>query len=513
MSLRLFLISLTTAATTSLSFAQDEIPDDDHFRVETLAENLGDAMEIAVLPNHDIFIVERTGALKWFSQETGETKVVEEFDVSLRKGSFSRETGLLGIALDPNFIKNGWIYCYYSPREKEEHRLSRFNFKRGKLSREKVLLKIPQTREGNVCHEGGSLAFDSEGNLFISTGDNTCPFKSDGYAPLDEQPKNEPLNSQRSSSNSNDLRGKILRIRPTDNGKYDIPKGNLFPKGTPKTKPEIFVMGCRNPWRIGIDQKTNTLYWGDVGPDSRKDGDRGSRGYCEINQAKTPGNYGWPYFIADNKPYARYDFEKDEIGEFFDPEKPVNESRLNTGLEELPPARSPFWFESRSCYCAGPVYYYDSQTAGPGALPKTFDQCLITYDWNNGKMQVSKLGPNEELLWKKEWLSSKKFVHPSDVAFGSDGAMYVLEYSSGWYNGSDGKLLKITYSEEAIATEDAAPADPRLAGLDPDHPGTLLLAEATCLSCHQTQGASIGPKYVDVSARYRDPPKPSKTVA
>lgn len=153
---------------------------------------------------------------------------------------------------------------------------------------------MEQSREDGVCHEGGSLAFDSAGNLFLSTGDNTNRFKSDGYAPLDEREGNERVNSQRTAGNTHDLRGKILRIRPSANGKYEIPEGNLFPKGQSKTRPEIFVMGCRNPWRVGIDQRTNLLYWGEVGPDSRKDGKRGPRGYCEINQAAQAGNYGWP---------------------------------------------------------------------------------------------------------------------------------------------------------------------------------------------------------------------------
>ena len=81
---------------SSLVLAQDEVPGDDYFKIETLSEGLVDAMEIAVLPTGDVFIVERTGALKWYHPECGETVVVKEFDVAVlrneKKKRFSRET-------------------------------------------------------------------------------------------------------------------------------------------------------------------------------------------------------------------------------------------------------------------------------------------------------------------------------------------------------------------------------------------------------------------------------------
>ena len=506
-------VGLSTLSLLGATVTGETIPGDEHFRVETLAEGFIDAMEITVLPTGDVLIAERTGALKWYSAESGEVKVLKQFDVALKKKGLSRETGLLGVTADPDFMENGWIYVYYSPERKEVHRLSRFTFRSGEFNKEKTLLEIKQTREEGVCHEGGSLAFDSAGNLFLSTGDNTNPFKSNGYAPLDERRGNEEINSQRTSGNTNDLRGKILRIRPTKNGKYDIPEGNLFSKNQKETRPEIFVMGCRNPWRIGVDQRTNVLYWGDVGPDARKDSDRGPKGYCEVNQAAEAGNYGWPYFVADNQAYAAFDFKKEEVGEKFIPEAPVNSSRLNTGLETLPAAQEPLWFESRSCYCAGPVYYHDDYAEEEGKLPNTLDGCLITYDWNNGRMQLTKLDGEGGYEWKENWLHSKKFIHPSDVEMGKDGAMYVLEYGSPWYNGTDGKLKKVTYSEEALAVMPEVTVDPRLEGISPEHPGYTLLAEAICLSCHQTQVKSIGPRYLDVAERYRENEKAGEILA
>src|SRR5690606_14097211 len=102
--------------------------------------------------------------------------------------------------------------------------------------------KIPIELEVSA-HTGGSLEWDQHGNLFISTGDNTVPFASNGYAPIDTIPGRITFDAQRSAGNTNDLRGKVLRIHPEEDGSYTIPEGNLFPKGTAGTRPEIYTMG------------------------------------------------------------------------------------------------------------------------------------------------------------------------------------------------------------------------------------------------------------------------------
>ena len=150
------------------------------------------------------------------------------------------------------------------------------------------MLEVAVQRE-ECCHTGGSIQFDTHGNLFLSTGDNTNPFDSDGYGPIDQRVGRGPWDARKSSANPNDLRGKVLRIRPTTAGSYDIPSGNLFPKNGSQGRPEIYVMGCRNPYRISIDPKTDFLYWGDVGPDARKNGKRGPKGHDEVNQARKAG--------------------------------------------------------------------------------------------------------------------------------------------------------------------------------------------------------------------------------
>ncbi len=133
--------------------------------------------------------------------------------------------------------------------------------------------------------------------------------------------------------------GKILRIKVNEDGTYSVPDGNLFPKGTPKTKPEIYVMGSRNPYRNISGSENRLPVLGKVGPDaSNGDPARGPRGYDEVNQAQKAGYFGWPLFVGNNYAYHAYDYKTGTSGEAFNPAAPINNSPNNTGLTTLPPA-------------------------------------------------------------------------------------------------------------------------------------------------------------------------------
>ena len=84
------------------------------------------------------------------------------------------------------------------------------------LGSEEQIIDVPVDR-GICCHVGGDIVFDADGNLYLSTGDDTNPFESDGYTPIDEREgRNPAFDAQRTSANTNDLRGKILRINPLE---------------------------------------------------------------------------------------------------------------------------------------------------------------------------------------------------------------------------------------------------------------------------------------------------------
>lgn len=498
-------ITLLLAASWGAAVAA-EIPDDSHYQVEELAGGLSDAMEMEILPNGDVLIVQRIGGMKIWSAQSGELRDYDHIEVVIGEwGKYARESGLLGLTLDPDFSENQWLYIFYSPVEPSEHRISRFRFTPDGLEDEKILLRFDAARADRVCHEGGCLEFGPDGLLYISVGDNTCPFASDGSAPIDEIEGRENFDAQRTAANSNDLRGGILRIRPLADGTYEIPRGNLFPPGTPNTRPETYIMGCRNPWRFSIDPKYGWLHWGEVGPDAKGDSERGPIGYDEINQAKGPGYYGWPYVIAGNIPYTDYDFATKELGETFNPADLRNESRSNTGITRLPVPEPAWRAMPRSSWCAGPVVRAAGEKAQlhPGGLPASFDDHLITYDWNNGRIELTQLGESGENLGVQRWLADRRIVHPSDMILADDRRLYILEYGSSWHSNKDGRLLRVTYSADAVEDQ-GDKRDPRLTGLPEDHPGTKHLAKGLCLSCHQTQVKSVGPTYTDVALRYAD---------
>src|SRR6185369_17456327 len=172
---------------------------------------------------------ERHGAVKVWRSDTQESVTLGRLNVFSGAGD-----GLLGLALDPGFLTNHWLYIFHSTPGVLENHVSRFtiNDEVLNLGSEKILLRIP-TLANKPNHSGGGLGFDGDGNLYASTGDYTFINDSDGYSPLDERPGREIHDSQRTAANSNDLRGKILRIHPESDGTYSIPPGNLFPPGTP----------------------------------------------------------------------------------------------------------------------------------------------------------------------------------------------------------------------------------------------------------------------------------------
>ncbi|MCI2420240.1 PQQ-dependent sugar dehydrogenase [Saccharopolyspora sp. K220] len=447
---------------------------EENFEKIKLTDDVGEPMALAVAPDGRVLMTDRRGVVRLFDPVT--YNVTEAGRIPVYTGE---EDGLQGIALDPNFAQNGWVYTYYSPAGPEpKNRLSRFQLDGAQLNlaEEQVILEVPTQRD-LCCHVGGDIDFDSKGNLLLSTGDNTNSWASDGYSPIDERPGRAPFDAQKSSANTNDLRGKLLRITVQPDGSYTIPEGNLFPPGTPSTRPEIYFMGLRNPFRFSVDRATDWVYVGVVGPDaSEDDPERGPRQYDELDLVKGPGNGGWPYCIADNIPYRDYDFATGVSGPPFDCANLTNDSPNNTGLTELPPAQTPLIWYPYECFdvfpqidcpgggtaMGGPVYRFDPDLASPTKFPAEYDGAAFFYEYSRGFVKDVRGDGQGQLVSISPFMPNADFDQPMDMEFGPEGSLYVLEYGGGFFTpGPNAGLYRIDHTNGQRSPTAQVTATPR----------------------------------------------------
>ncbi|MFC8102077.1 PQQ-dependent sugar dehydrogenase [Streptomyces sp. NPDC057363] len=441
----------------------------EEFQQVTLAKGVaetGEPMTMAVLPGRSVLHTSRDGTLR-LTDAAGTTKVAGKLDVYSHD-----EEGLQGVAADPGFSTNRFVYLYYAPQLGTPagdapadgsasdfapfdgvNRLSRFVLRTdGTLDpgSERKILDVPASR-GLCCHVGGDIDFDAAGNLYLSTGDDTNPFASDGYTPIDERASRNPAyDAQRSSGNTNDLRGKILRVKVNADGSYGIPSGNLFAPGTAKTRPEIYAMGFRNPFRMSVDKATGTVYVGDYGPDAGTAGaSRGPAGQVEFNRITKAGNFGWPYCTGDNDAYVDHDFATGGTGAAFDCAAPRNTSPRNTGLTELPPAQ-PAWIPydggsvpefggGSESPMGGPVYRYDANSTSDVKFPEAYDGDFFAGEFGRRWIKRIETGGDGTVQSINAFPWSGTQV--MDMAFGPDGALYVLDYGTGYFNGDANSAL------------------------------------------------------------------------
>ncbi|GGW99100.1 glycosyl hydrolase [Streptomyces malachitofuscus] len=439
------------------------------FQQVTLAKGvaeMGEPMTFAVLPNRSVLHTSRDGTLR-LTDAAGTTTVAGRLDVYSHD-----EEGLQGVAADPGFSSNRFVYLYYAPKLNTPagdapsdgtasdfapfdgvNRLSRFVLKTdGTLDpgSEKKILDVPASR-GLCCHVGGDIDFDAAGNLYLSTGDDTNPFASDGYTPIDERASRNPAyDAQRSSGNTNDLRGKILRVKVNADATYSIPAGNLFAPGTARTRPEIYAMGFRNPFRMSVDKATGTVYVGDYGPDAgTANPSRGPGGQVEFNRITKAGNFGWPYCTGENDAYTDYDFGSGSSGSSFNCAAPRNTSPRNTGLTDLPPAQ-PAWIpydggsvpefgNGSESPMGGPVYRYDAGSTSEVKFPAEYDGDFFAGEFGRRWIKRIEAGGDGTVQSINAFPWSGTQV--MDLAFGPDGALYVLDYGTGYFNGDANSAL------------------------------------------------------------------------
>jgi glucose/arabinose dehydrogenase len=220
-----------------------------------VAQGLEVPWSLAFAPDGRLFFTERPGRVRvvWGGKLLADPWA--QIEVA-RRG----EGGLLGLALDPEFSRTGYVYIYYTYRDvvgRLRSRVVRLQDRDGRAWEEKVILEgIP----GSGIHNGGRLRFGPDGKLYITTGDAA----------------DSSLAQDLSS-----LAGKILRLNPDGS----VPEDNPF-FGSP-----VYSYGHRNPQGLDWHPDTGTLVASEHGP----------RGQDEVNVIVPGGNYGWPAVTGEQR--------------------------------------------------------------------------------------------------------------------------------------------------------------------------------------------------------------------
>ena len=220
-------------------------------------------------PDH-IFVTSQSGQIYMFPDDSETTQSRVFLDIGDRINTSNNEEGLLGLAFDPEHSTNGHFYVYYSADNPRRSVISRFALNPngtdgGDIETEFIILEISQPY-GN--HNGGQIAFGTDGYLYIGLGDGGAG--------------GDPLGN---GQNPNNLLGTILRVdvnQASENQRYRIPPDNPFLHTTDVSN-EIWAYGFRNPWRFSFDDKTDLLWVADVGQNK----------WEEINIVEKGQNYGW----------------------------------------------------------------------------------------------------------------------------------------------------------------------------------------------------------------------------
>ncbi|WP_328414495.1 ThuA domain-containing protein [Micromonospora sp. NBC_00389] len=516
--------------------------------------NVNEPIGFDVLPDGRVVQTDRRGGVRLHDPATNTTHLLAQLPVYM-----ASEDGMYGPAVDNDFATNKWVYLYYSPLTMEApfpestptanapstgvdpsvwdpwngyFQLSRFKFVDGPtptldVASEQKILKVPVNR-GACCHVAGDIDFDSHNNLWMVTGDDTPAGggNSGGFSPHNDMLTatglyNAPfVDARRSSLNTNDLRGKILRFAVQPDGSYTIPDGNLFSgdeEGGGKTRPEIYAMGFRNPFRITLDDD-DIAYVTDYSPDSQTpQAFRGPAGTGRMMVVREPANYGWPLCYQPDLPYYRWNFTTStpldgppQAYECGDPTRgPANTSRWNTGLTYSPPIhRSELWYSYQDNNAANPLgtpcaasytqspqgtcpqlfpemgtggigphgaakYDYDPANPNPTKFPEYYDGAIFFGEFTRDYLREIRLDSAGDVLKINNLLNcgpapttpTRPFIcdNPMDMMWGDDGSFYLLTYGDGFFAPNpDAALVKFSYvkgTRAPIAVMGATPTD------------------------------------------------------
>ncbi|MEQ8206763.1 MAG: PQQ-dependent sugar dehydrogenase [Woeseia sp.] len=220
------------------------------------------------------YVVSQAGVIHVFANQSSVSSSTVFADLTGTVDASASESGLLGMAFHPDFANNREVYLSYtrsgSPFDSVVSRFVASSADALDTGSEEILLTVAQDSSN---HNGGHLAFGSDGLLYVGFGDGGG--------------RGDPNNRAQTISN---ILGSIVRIDVDGAAPYEIPASNPFAGSTEcrtgfgaNACPEIYAFGLRNPWRFSFDRQTGTLWAGDVGQSS----------WEEINRVEAGMNYGW----------------------------------------------------------------------------------------------------------------------------------------------------------------------------------------------------------------------------
>jgi PKD repeat protein len=318
------------------------------------------------------------------------------------------------------------------------------------------------------------------------------------------------FDARRTSLNTNDLRGKLLRITVAADGSYSVPAGNLFPESEDadgKTRPEIYAMGFRNPFRLQVDEN-DVAYLTDYSPDSSVPGPfRGPAGTGRLEIVRKPGNYGWPLCYRTDLPYYKWDFNTSStLGEPFEcgnaSRGPENTSRWNTGRTVTPPITNPdLWYSFQDATWGTPClasyntataqpcpriwpelgtggvgphgatkYRFDADNPSTTKLPPYYDGAVLFGEFTRDYLKEIRLDSAGKVQKINNLFdcgavgsATQPFEcdNPMDLQIGADGNFYLLTYGDGFFAANaDAGMYRFAYVKGQRAPQAVLGATP-----------------------------------------------------
>ncbi|MBL4693216.1 MAG: PQQ-dependent sugar dehydrogenase, partial [Magnetovibrio sp.] len=234
------------------------VPDPENIQIEVWSQDLKAPWSLVFLPDGRALVSERQGTIRLLSQN-GDYDEAPLLNMDVAEDD---ESGLMGLALDPNFPKAPFVYAMRTFRQGKtwNNEVLRLLFDGHNLSLDKKLIaNIPA---GNN-HNGGRIGFGPDGMLYVGTGD---------------------IFERRLAQDLKSLAGKILRLTPEG----FVPSDNPFPRSY------VWSWGHRNVQGLAWDPDTGALYNTEHGPS----GEVGFGAFDEVNVVVKGGNFGWPRVVG-----------------------------------------------------------------------------------------------------------------------------------------------------------------------------------------------------------------------